>query len=454
MRVFLSSTYCDLVEHRQAATDALERLGQQVGRMEIFGARSEEPLNACVSEIDACDLFVGIYAHRYGHVLPSSQYSITEQEFRQALEQKKPLFCYLVDDKYDWPPQFIESEPGLSKLLAFKSTIKESLVVDFFSEPLDLAVKIATAVGHHLIHNQSLLAVSTRDKRESEQREQIIALLEARKDKILEEFSGDSASKRHFLLLHARNIEAIRNGELLLSHLLTSDIHSLIYSVLLDKQERKRKEEARKKRQDAPMPATCLSDEPPREYRTNVNVTPWYPYDTQSSEQHWHNAWSNASGWYFRPRAPRATAADRANIESNSWRGRLLSDWLELELQPLWKALEVSRWKVAHDRKVAALERDADARAVMKAGLRRGSRVACPYCFESFGILGKAGEQVRCAYCRTRLELVEFAEYVELVKTLPPRDYRGHLIINELDDVCIKCGCSVPAIKSLRLKCV
>jgi hypothetical protein len=39
MQVFLSSTYIDLVEHRKAALDALERLGQQVGRMEIFGAR-------------------------------------------------------------------------------------------------------------------------------------------------------------------------------------------------------------------------------------------------------------------------------------------------------------------------------------------------------------------------------------------------------------------------------
>ena len=43
MKVFLSSTYIDLIEHRKAAKEALERLGQQVGGMEIFGARDEEP---------------------------------------------------------------------------------------------------------------------------------------------------------------------------------------------------------------------------------------------------------------------------------------------------------------------------------------------------------------------------------------------------------------------------
>ena len=37
MKIFLSSTYADLIEYRQAAAEALERLDQQVGRMEIFG---------------------------------------------------------------------------------------------------------------------------------------------------------------------------------------------------------------------------------------------------------------------------------------------------------------------------------------------------------------------------------------------------------------------------------
>jgi hypothetical protein len=36
MKSFLSSTYVDLIEYRQAATEALERLGQHVGRMEIL----------------------------------------------------------------------------------------------------------------------------------------------------------------------------------------------------------------------------------------------------------------------------------------------------------------------------------------------------------------------------------------------------------------------------------
>ncbi len=85
MKAFLSSTYIDLIEHRKFAVEALERLGQEVGRMEVFGARPEEPTKACLSEIQSCDFFIGIYAHRYGHVPSGSQISITEVEYNHAV---------------------------------------------------------------------------------------------------------------------------------------------------------------------------------------------------------------------------------------------------------------------------------------------------------------------------------------------------------------------------------
>jgi len=50
MKIFLSSTFVDLVEHRKLVAEALERLGQQGVRMEIFGARPDEPMEACLAE--------------------------------------------------------------------------------------------------------------------------------------------------------------------------------------------------------------------------------------------------------------------------------------------------------------------------------------------------------------------------------------------------------------------
>jgi Domain of unknown function (DUF4062) len=151
MKVFLSSTYVDLIEFRKAAVEALERLGQQVGRMEIFGARPMEPSDACLSEIEDCDLFVGIYAHRYGHVPDGSTVSISEAEIRHARTHNKAIFCFVVEDNHPWPPEMIESEPGRTKLIALKAEISSSLVRDTFTTPENLALKIATSVGRYLI---------------------------------------------------------------------------------------------------------------------------------------------------------------------------------------------------------------------------------------------------------------------------------------------------------------
>ncbi|MBM3128189.1 MAG: DUF4062 domain-containing protein [Chloroflexi bacterium] len=154
MKTFLSSTYIDLVEHRKAATEALERLGQQVGRMEIFGSQPLEPTQVALAEIATCDLFVGIYAYRYGCIPAGSLSSITEQEFDYAKKLNKPLFCFLVDEEHPWPPKMIEDEPGKTKLHSFKAKISSGLVRDTFTTPEDLAFKVAASVGRYLTEEQ------------------------------------------------------------------------------------------------------------------------------------------------------------------------------------------------------------------------------------------------------------------------------------------------------------
>ena len=149
MKVFLSSTYKDLIEYRAKASQAIERLGQQGIRMEVFGARPEEVTTASLEEVALSDAFIGIYAHRYGTVLTDSQISITELEFNYAKEKKKPVFCFVVDEDFPWPPRHVEGEPGQSKLKAFKDRIKTPS--DTFKTPEDLAYKIASSLGRFLI---------------------------------------------------------------------------------------------------------------------------------------------------------------------------------------------------------------------------------------------------------------------------------------------------------------
>jgi len=150
MKIFISSTYSDLIEHRKKTAEAIERLGQQGIRMEVFGARSEDATEVSLDEINQAELFVGIYAHRYGYIPQGSEQSITEMEYHYAAEHKKPLFCFIVDDDYPWRPAFIETEPARRRLSAFKEKVKTTVVRDSFTTPDELAFKVAASIGRYL----------------------------------------------------------------------------------------------------------------------------------------------------------------------------------------------------------------------------------------------------------------------------------------------------------------
>jgi len=151
MKVFISSTYKDLIEYRAAAIEAVERTNYQASKMEVFGARSEEPLKACLKEIEESQIFVGIYALRYGFIPKESEISITEMEYLHAKTKGKPIFCFVLDEENQaWLTKFIEEEPGKSKLKDLKSRIQTDHIVDFFTTPDDLGMKVATALSRHL----------------------------------------------------------------------------------------------------------------------------------------------------------------------------------------------------------------------------------------------------------------------------------------------------------------
>ncbi len=153
MKVFLSSTYNDLIEHRKAAHDGLEQLGLHVIWMEAFGARPVESTQACLKEVEDSHLFVGIYAHRYGYIPDGKDVSITEQEFIHAQKSDKPIFGFVIDEDHLWHPKHIEHDKK-TNLDAFLAKVKTQ-PVEFFTTPDNLAQKIASSVGRYLAERQA-----------------------------------------------------------------------------------------------------------------------------------------------------------------------------------------------------------------------------------------------------------------------------------------------------------
>ena len=151
IKIFLSSTYLDLVAYRNAAAQAIERLGQQGVRMEVFGARPLEATTACFDEIAASDALVGIYAHRYGYIPLGQSTSITEQELEFVRLKQKPTFCFIDDEEYPWPPKHVEAGDAHELLPKFKNRLQSEVVTDYFTTADDLALKVSSSLGRYLL---------------------------------------------------------------------------------------------------------------------------------------------------------------------------------------------------------------------------------------------------------------------------------------------------------------
>ena len=83
----ISSTSLDLPEHRQQAMDACLRQGIFPKAMEHLPARDADAIRVSLEMVDEADIYIGIYAWRYGHVPEGHDISITEMEFNRAVER-------------------------------------------------------------------------------------------------------------------------------------------------------------------------------------------------------------------------------------------------------------------------------------------------------------------------------------------------------------------------------
>ncbi len=136
--IFISSTYEDLKEERQALVGvALENNFIPVG-MEQFHAAPTSQWNVIVKMIDECDFYLLVIGGRYGSIDEETGISYTEKEYNYAKTKGLPVLVLIKelsaitesekdtgDDKYD----------KMQKLDEFREMVKDDKnTVDFFTD--------------------------------------------------------------------------------------------------------------------------------------------------------------------------------------------------------------------------------------------------------------------------------------------------------------------------------
>jgi len=98
-QVFISSTYMDMKNERQAAVSAILEAGHIPAGMELFAAADKKQIEVIERWIDSCDIFMLILGGRYGSIDPDSGKSYIQLEYEYAEKTGKPFFAlYLTEN--------------------------------------------------------------------------------------------------------------------------------------------------------------------------------------------------------------------------------------------------------------------------------------------------------------------------------------------------------------------
>lgn len=100
LQVFVSSTYKDLIEERQAAVEAILDAGHIPAGMELFKAGNQSQLNSICKWIDESDVYMLILGGRYGTIEPESGKSYTQLEYEYAMGKGIPIFSVVLSEKF------------------------------------------------------------------------------------------------------------------------------------------------------------------------------------------------------------------------------------------------------------------------------------------------------------------------------------------------------------------
>lgn len=154
MKVYISSTYLDLIDYRAAVDRTLRRMGHDVVGMEQYVAEGSKPVERCKADVIACDVYVIIVAWRFGYQpllkAPTPDFrSITEIERDQARSSGKSILAFLLDPQAPWPPNFVDamSVDGGTNTFRLRSELGSEHLAGIFRTPNDLASQVASAVS-------------------------------------------------------------------------------------------------------------------------------------------------------------------------------------------------------------------------------------------------------------------------------------------------------------------
>lgn len=143
-QIYISSTYTDLIEERQAVINAILGLGQFPMGSEFINASEGtlfDEIGKCINESDCIILIVG---DKYGSICDNG-ISYIEAEYNYALSNNIPILIFVKNI----------SEKDISvKLKNFRQRLLSNTVVNSWNDIVELETKVSMVLGKFLLNFQ------------------------------------------------------------------------------------------------------------------------------------------------------------------------------------------------------------------------------------------------------------------------------------------------------------
>jgi len=153
LQVFVSSTYADLRDERQAAVEAILTAGHIPAGMELFAAGDDSQMQVIRRWIDESDIFMLVLGGRYGSIEPGAGKSYVHLEYEYAVGTGKPVFAVVVEAAHVeervkvFGTSAMETEHPQEQR-AFREQV-QSRIVRFWRDPRDIKLAILEALPEY-----------------------------------------------------------------------------------------------------------------------------------------------------------------------------------------------------------------------------------------------------------------------------------------------------------------
>ena len=152
MRVFLSSTFRDLLEEREAVLQALQKKQMSTLAMEYFLATASTPLETSLEHLRNCDVMILAIGFKAGSLLPDDSGSTyTSAEYEESLRLRREPLVFIK--RKEEPAQRIgswcndEQDPHKRAALDdLKARASEKSTPAYFTTPDKLALEVILAL--------------------------------------------------------------------------------------------------------------------------------------------------------------------------------------------------------------------------------------------------------------------------------------------------------------------